>query len=167
MPVSDESFRQVMRQWASGVTVVTVRHEAAVRAILVTSFLSVGLDPPTVLVSIKRDGETHRMLEMGRIFAVNFLHEEQADLANGLGYANDPDARALRTVPYHVGVTGAPVLDDSLCYLDCRVIDAFQTRDHTLYVGVVEDAGGGTQRPLLHWERGFRRLEKETRSDEL
>jgi flavin reductase (DIM6/NTAB) family NADH-FMN oxidoreductase RutF len=165
MPVSDDSFRQVMRQWASGVTVVTVRHEAAVRAILVTSFLSVGLDPPTVLVSIKRDGETHRMLEAGRVFAVNFLHEEQAELANSLGYANDPDARALRTVPFHTGATGAPVLDDCLCYLDCRVIDAFETRDHTLYVGVVDAVGGGERRPLLHWERGFRRLEKEVRSD--
>lgn len=165
MPVSGDSFRQVMRQWASGVTVVTVRHEVAVRAILVTSFLSVGLDPPTVLVSIKRDGETHRMLEAGRIFAVNFLHEEQADLANSLGYANDPDSRALRNVPYHSGATGAPLLDDALSYLDCRVIDAFETRDHTLYVGVVEDAGGGTRRPLLHWERNFRRLEKETPND--
>src|SRR5579859_4019726 len=108
MPVSGESFRQVMRQWASGVTVVTVRHEAAVRAILVTSFLSVGIDPPTVLVSIKRDGETHRLLEEARVFAVNFLHEGQAELAQSLGYANDPEARALRSVPFHAGVTGAP-----------------------------------------------------------
>ncbi|MGI8912546.1 MAG: flavin reductase family protein [Chloroflexota bacterium] len=162
MPVSGDSFRQVMRQWASGVTVVTVRHEAAVRAILVTSFLSVGIDPPTVLVSIKRDGETHRLLEAARVFAVNFLHQEQGELAQSLGYANDPAARALRTVSFHAGVTGAPLLDDCLAYLDCRVMEAFETRDHTLYVGVVEDAAGEDRRPLLHWERGFRRLEKET-----
>ena len=161
MPVSGDSFRQVMRQWASGVTVVTVRHEAAVRAILVTSFLSVGLEPPTVLVSIKRDGETHKLLEAARVFAVNFLHQEQAELAQSLGYANDPDARALRSVPYHAGVTGAPLLDDCACYLDCRVIEAFETRDHTLYVGVVEDAAGEGLRPLLHWERAFRRLQIE------
>jgi 3-hydroxy-9,10-secoandrosta-1,3,5(10)-triene-9,17-dione monooxygenase reductase component len=161
MPVSGDKFRQVMRQWASGVTVVTVRHETAVRAILVTSFLSVGLDPPTVLVSIKRDGETHRLLEAARTFAVNFLHQGQGELAQSLGYANDPDARALRSVPFHAGVTGAPLLDDCACYLDCRVMDAYETRDHTLYVGVVEDAAGEGQRPLLHWDRAFRRLQIE------
>lgn len=161
MPVSGDSFRQVMRQWASGVTVVTVRHSTAVRAILVTSFLSVGLDPPTVLVSIKRDGETHRLLEAARVFAVNILHEGQAELAQSLGYANDPEARALRNIPFHVGVTGAPLLNDCACYLDCRVIEAFETRDHTLYVGVVEDAAGEGQRPLLHWDRAFRRLQWE------
>jgi flavin reductase (DIM6/NTAB) family NADH-FMN oxidoreductase RutF len=161
MPVSGDSFRQVMRQWASGVTVVTVHHETAVRAILVTSFLSVGLDPPTVLVSIKRDGETHRLLEAARVFAVNFLHERQAELAQRLGYANDPEARALRNEPFHTGVTGAPLLDECACYLDCRVIEAFETRDHTLYIGVVEDAAGEGQRPLLHWDRAFRRLQRE------
>jgi flavin reductase (DIM6/NTAB) family NADH-FMN oxidoreductase RutF len=161
MPVSDNSFRQVMRQWASGVTVVTVRREAAVRAILVTSFLSVGLDPPTVLVSIKRDGETHRLLEAARLFAVNFLHDGQDELARSLGYANDPDVRALRGVPWHSGITGAPLLDDCLVYLDCRVVEAFETRDHTLYIGMVEDVGGPGGRPLLHWERDFRRLAME------
>jgi len=134
MPVSSDGFRQVMRHWASGVTVVTVCHEATVRAILVTSFLSVGIDPPTVLVSIKRDGETHRLLEAARVFAVNFLHQGQAELAYSLGYANDPEARALRTIPYHSGSTGAPLLDDCLGYLDCRVIDAFETRDHALAI---------------------------------
>lgn len=164
MPVSGDSFRRVMRQWASGVTVVTVRHEAAVRAILVTSFLSVGLEPPTVLVSIKRDGETHRLLEAARVFAVNFLHQEQAELAQSLGYANDPAVRALRSVPFHTGVTGAPLLDDCAGYLDCRVVEAFETRDHTLYVGQVEDAAGEGRRPLLHWERAFRRLQEEETS---
>ena len=98
MPVDGELFRRVMRQWASGVTVVTVRHDAQVRAILVTSFLSVAIDPATVLVSIRRDGETHRLLEAGRVFAVNLLREDQAPLARSLGYADDPEARSLRAI---------------------------------------------------------------------
>lgn len=158
MPLSGEQFRQVMRQWASGVNVVTVRHDDAIRAILVTSFLSVAIDPPTVLVSIRRDGETHRLLEAGGVFAVNLLREDQAALARRLGYADDPDARSLRTIAHHTGSTGAPLLDDCLAGLDCRVIGAFPTRDHTLFLGQVEEATDHGGAPLLHWERDFRRL---------
>jgi flavin reductase (DIM6/NTAB) family NADH-FMN oxidoreductase RutF len=158
VPVSGDRFRDAMRRWASGVTVVTVRHDEHVRAILVTSFLSVSLDPPTVLVSIRRDGETHRLLEASRLFAVNLLRAEQAALATALGYANDPAARSLATAAYHSAATGAPILDDCLAFLDCRIVEQFETKDHTLYVGLVEASDAGEGAPLVHWERAFHRL---------
>lgn len=158
MPVSGDRFRDAMRRWASGVTVVTVRHDEQVRAILVTSFLSVSLDPPTVLISIRRDGETHRLLEASRLFAVNLLGAEQGALATALGYTNDPAARALATQPYHMAATGAPILDDCLAFLDCRIVEQFETKDHTLYVGLVEASDAGDSAPLVHWERAFHRL---------
>ncbi len=159
MPLSGDAFRQVMRRWASGVTVVTTRHNDRVRAILVTSFISVAVDPVTVLVSISRSGETHHILESSKVFAVNILHEGQASLANRLGYLNEPAARALIGVPHHAEVTGAPILDDCLAYLDCRVMTSFETAQHTLYVGVVEAGAEFNRRPLLHWERAFHALE--------
>jgi flavin reductase len=161
--LSDDAFRRVMRRWASGVTVVTVRHEEHVRAMLVTSFLSVSLDPPLILVSIKRGGDTHRLLEASQRFAVNILHDGHADLANRLGYLNEESARSLRTVPFHSGVTGAPILDDCLAYLDCRVVEQHEATDHTLYVGQVEDGAERDGYPLMHWERAFHRLERNPR----
>ena len=158
MPANADAYRRAMRRWASGVTVVTTQHGGEARAILVTSFLSVAIDPPTVLVSIRRDGETHRLLDTAGVFAVNLLHQGQAALARGLGYANDPELRALRAVPHHPVATGAPVLDDCLAYLDCRVMDRHEAKDHTLFIGLVEACGTGNAPPLLHWERDFRRL---------
>jgi flavin reductase (DIM6/NTAB) family NADH-FMN oxidoreductase RutF len=150
-----------MRRWASGVTVVTVRHEARVRAILVTSFLSVSVNPPMVLVSIRREGDTHRLLEAGRVFAVNVLHEGQEELARQLGYSGEETVRSMQTIPYHSAVTGAPILDECLAYLDCRVVDSHEATDHTLYIGLVEDGHERHGYPLLHWERAFRRLDVE------
>ncbi len=34
---------------------------------------------------------------------------------------------------------GAPLLEGCLAYLDCRVTDAYEGGDHTIYVGRVED----------------------------
>ncbi len=159
MTVSDDTFRRVMRRWGTGVTVVTVRHGNEVRAILVTSFLSVSIDPPTVLVSIRRGGETHRLLEAGKVFAVNLLNDGQADLAHRLGYAGDETLRSLRGVAHHFGTTGAPIFDDSMAWLDCRVIDQHETKDHTLYIGLVEAGDEIDSHPLVHWERRFWRLD--------
>jgi flavin reductase (DIM6/NTAB) family NADH-FMN oxidoreductase RutF len=164
MPVSGDDFRSAMRQWASGVTVVTARNGEERRAILVTSFLSVSLDPPTILVSIKRGGTTHRVLEAGRIFAVHILHEDQAAFATALGYDNDEEARSLRSTTYWEGPSGAPILDDCLAYLDCRVVDTYEAKDHTLYIGLVEACGMNAGGPLLHWEREFRRMALEPRA---
>jgi flavin reductase ActVB len=53
MPVSEDEFRSALSRFASGVTVVTTKDSAGnFHGITVSSFCSVSLKPPMVLVSI-------------------------------------------------------------------------------------------------------------------
>ncbi len=160
-PISPDAFRQAMRHWASGVAVVTTQFEGTMRAILITSFLSLSVDPPTVLVSIRRDGLTHDLIQSSGIFAVHLLAADQEDLAQRLGYQNDASYRTLTSIPWRIGQSGAPILLHSLTYLDCRVTNALDTVDHTLFIGEVVDSSITDAEPLLHWNRAFRRLSLE------
>src|SRR5512145_1341069 len=80
MTVDSTSFRRALGQFASGVTVVTTR-DAAGRplGLTVSSFCSVSLEPPLVLVCIDKRSEAHDGFEASRLFGVSVLAEGQED----------------------------------------------------------------------------------------
>ena len=76
------SFRAALRQWASGVTVVTCADRGFQHGMTVSSFLSVSLTPPLLLVSLQNGTRTLEMIKHAKTFAVNILHHEQKELAD-------------------------------------------------------------------------------------
>ena len=52
MTVGPDELRSVLRQWASGITVVTAGHGGVLHGMTVSSFFSVSLEPPLISVSI-------------------------------------------------------------------------------------------------------------------
>src|SRR3989304_3870044 len=64
----------------------------------------------------------------------------------------DRSAQRRDGVPHHARATGAPIVDGSLAYLDCRIVGRYPGGDHTIFVGEVVDAGrvdGGGPRGFL------------------
>lgn len=163
MPVAADLFRRVLGSFASGVTVVTTHADGRAHGTTMTAFCSLSLDPPLVLVCVDKSAEIHKLIERGGIFAVNILHAGQTELSRALARKGTPDlaaAHRLENVPHHVGKTGAPVLNDHLAYLECRVLQAIEAGDHTIYVGQVED-GGVTREaegPLVYYRGRYRKV---------
>ncbi len=154
--VSPHVLRQILGEFASGVTVVTTRHRGEVHGTTMSAFSSVSLNPPLVLVCIDRSSEIHDMVASSAIFAVNILHEGQADIAQALSLKGTPELNAahkLVSLPFHTVETGAPVLDDHLAFLDCRVENAVEAGDHTVYIGRIVEGGAGNvdAGALLHF----------------
>lgn len=151
--VDPDQFRQVMGNFATGVTVVTLPEPH--HGITVNSFTSVSLDPPIVLVCIDHETETYDRLEGGdNAFCVNILASDQQHLGEHfarMGEHGDP----FTDEPTSAAVTGAPIFEDALAYLDCSLFDAVDAGDHTIYVGEVEaaDALRGDA-PALTYLRG-------------
>ena len=69
--VNPLDLRRAAGQFATGVTVVTVRDGDGFRGMTANSFTSVSLDPPLVLVSVDRRNRTHELLGEGEPFVVN------------------------------------------------------------------------------------------------
>src|SRR5262245_32839032 len=81
MTVDLTAFRAVMGRFATGVTVVATCDGSQRFGLTVNAFCSLSLDPPLVLVCIERTSRVHPLLLKSRIFAVNFLSEEQEHLS--------------------------------------------------------------------------------------
>lgn len=156
MPVSKDEFRAAMSRFASGVTVVTTKTEAnQPSGLTVSSFASLSLEPPLVLVCIDKRASIHDLLTEGRYFAVNVLAEAQEILSRRFA-ARDTDR--FSGVGYAEGVTGVPVLSDVLAAIECRIVHAYSGGDHTIIVGEVERTFVSEGKPLTYFRGGYTEL---------
>jgi flavin reductase (DIM6/NTAB) family NADH-FMN oxidoreductase RutF len=150
MAVDIETFRSVMSRFATGVTVVTTLAGSERLGITVNAFCSVSLVPPRVLVCIERSSHVHDALIESGIFAVNFLSREQEQLSTCFA-GNSPERRTeFCGVSSHTVATGAPVFDDSLGFIDCRITATYPGGDHTIILGQVEAQDARDGDPLLY-----------------
>jgi flavin reductase (DIM6/NTAB) family NADH-FMN oxidoreductase RutF len=159
MGVEADELRRVMRQWATGVTLVTAQDGGKPHGMTVSSFTSLSLDPPLVMISLENMARTHRMVTESGAFAVSILDEAQEDLADRFaGRIPDGEDR-FAGVRYETARTGSPLPEGVLAYIDCEVVSSQAAGTHTVFVGRVVASGvrpGG--QPLLYYNRNYRRL---------
>jgi flavin reductase (DIM6/NTAB) family NADH-FMN oxidoreductase RutF len=161
MPISSENFRDALRHFPAGVTVVTIKSPAAeaVHGLTVSAFASVSPDPPLILVSIDHRASAYPLLEAaGAAFAVNILAQDQMEMSNRFAWLKDEDRFAEGD--WDVAATGAPILKNALAWLDCTVYSRFAAGSHTIYIGEVQASGvpRPDAPPLVYWNRGYRHL---------
>jgi flavin reductase len=153
-------FRNALGVFATGVTVVTTRGEQHAYGMTANAFSSLSLDPPLVLVCVKTGAEGSEHIERNRVFAINILAAEQEPLSRYFSSKDRPRGRdAFREVAHTIGVTGSPILDGVVGYLDCSLHTAHTAGDHEIYIGEVLALGSDTEMgPLLFHGGGYRFL---------
>jgi flavin reductase (DIM6/NTAB) family NADH-FMN oxidoreductase RutF len=160
--INSEQLRLAMRQWTTGVTVVTSESNGFRHGMTVSSFTSVSLEPPLVLVSIERDVRTHQLVSQSGIFGVSILVEEHQEISDRFaGRDSEPEDRfqGLEIFTLH---TGAPLLRESLANFDCVVVDQHEAGSHSLFIGlVVAVRRGASGKPLVYYDRNYRQLKEQ------
>jgi flavin reductase (DIM6/NTAB) family NADH-FMN oxidoreductase RutF len=125
----------------------------------VSSFTSISLDPPLVLVSLAKDSRTHDLVQQSNIFGITLLNQSQDEISDRFAgrTTEDQDRFAeLETFTLH---TGAPFLNGGLSFLDCIVMASQGFGDNTLFIGEVVAVQVTQQSdPLIYYNRGYRRL---------
>jgi len=147
--------RRIMGHFATGVSVVTTRHGEQMYGMTANAVASLSLDPPQVLVAVDRRAQMHEALLMARCFAVNVLAEEQEELSRRFAMRGPKEWGDLK---YSTAVTGAPIFEGSLAFVDCQLAEVLPGGDHHIFIGeiVAGDAVGG--RPLIYYGGKYVRL---------
>ena len=160
MTVDPEALRMVMRAWATGVTVVATELDGVRHGMTVSSFTSVSLDPPLVLVSLEHATQTHRLLERSGVFSVTLLSNTQQAVSDRFaGRQLDGEDRFAGLETFSL-VSGAPLIRGGLAFFDCRVVSTYPAGTHTVFIGEVLAVQGGDQaaEPLLYHDRDYHQL---------
>jgi len=161
VPLPDlAEFRKVMGRFATGITVVTTRAGDEIHGMTCNAFFSVSAASATVLVSLTKQSRTTKLVESGKVFAVNILGEKQADLSDRFaGRHKDKEANRFEGFEWTAAVTGSPIFKGVLAYLDCRLQTTFDGGDHELCLGqVVAIRAEEGPAPLLFFQSRYRVL---------
>jgi flavin reductase (DIM6/NTAB) family NADH-FMN oxidoreductase RutF len=134
-PIDPARFRGALSLFATGVTIVTARHErAGLIGITANSFNSVSLDPPLVLFSVANTARSLQAFLEAPGFAVNVLRRDQCDLSSRFARQGEDKWSG---VPYEPGRFGAPLLPDTMAAFDCVHYAQYEGGDHLIIVGRV------------------------------
>ena len=160
MPVTPDAYKDVLRHFPAGVTIVTIKSGDQRHGLTVSAFASVSADPPLVTVIIDSAHHAHELLEQeGATFAVNILAADQVDLSNRFAFFKDGDRFAEGD--WTAAETGAPVLANALAWLDCTIHSKHHAGTHTIYVGEVQASSVEREdgAPLVYWNRDYRQVQ--------
>lgn len=165
--ISSLDFRNALRHFPAGVTILTLRRGEEVHGLTVSAFASVSAEPPLIVTVVDHRHKAYEMLETaGTVFAVNILREDQSGLSDRFAWLKEGDRFAEGR--WTTAVTGAPILVDALAWLDCRIHARYPAGTHSIYVGEVHASGVPEPElaPLIYWNRTYRRLAGEPPPDD-
>lgn len=158
--ITSEQFRTALRHFPAGVTIVTIKvPDTPLHGLTVSAFASLSPEPPLIMVSIDHKAAGHELLQReGAVFAINILAHDQMDLSNRFAWVKDADRFAEGD--WSTAVTGAPVLNNCLAWLDCTIYSMHEAGTHTIYIGQVEASAvpRPDEAPLIYWNRDYRQL---------
>lgn len=157
--IDSETLRSALRQFASGVTIVTASFDGTMAGITVSAFSSISLEPPIVMVSINNESSLLANLVQAEHFGVNVLHETQEPLARRFA-ESIPPAEKFLDVPLAIGRSGAPRIIGAIAWLDCVLDQTLRVATHTLMFGRVVEAHAPDLPgdPLVYYCAEYRRL---------
>jgi flavin reductase (NADH) len=146
MSLTDD-FKNALASWASGVTVVTARAGDLCHGVTVSSFSSLSLDPPLILVCLSTRSRLPALVRDSGEFAVHILAAEQSQLSAQFARSGREPARDL----------DAPGLTDAIARLSCALHAEHTVGDHVILVGrVTEATTRAAAEPLLYFRRRYR-----------
>jgi len=148
---STEGLRFAVRQFASGVAVLTVAHGGRVQGTTVSAMTAVSRQPLLIGACLRPESVFMRLVGDRRRFAVNVLTARQAQLA---GWFADPERPSG---PAQFGCvdwepdpfSGAPLISGSLARLGCRLTASIPVGDHHLLLAEVVSGSTEEGSPLL------------------
>jgi flavin reductase (DIM6/NTAB) family NADH-FMN oxidoreductase RutF len=148
-----------MRQWPSGVSLVTSASREERHGMTVSSFTSVSLTPPLILVCLETVTATRQFIAHTRSFAVSFLTQEQQEISDRFAGRGPAVNDRFEGLDLHLTGLGHPVPACALAFVDCKVVDEVLAGTHTIYVAEVVDGGVlHRDKPLLYYDRAYRKL---------
>jgi 4-hydroxyphenylacetate 3-hydroxylase, reductase component len=150
--VESQKFRDALRKFASGTTLVTVVHDGKPHGMTASSFASASLDPPLVVVCLDVASRTREIVEATGRFAVNILGEDQEWMARAFAKPGDKPFDKLSHRP---GLGGIPLIDGAIAWLECTVKELTNAGDHDIFVGEVLTAESTELPPLIHYDRAY------------
>ena len=152
---ANKNLRSIFSKFATGVTAVTFKSSNGLNlGITVKTKTSLSLDPPLILWCLDRNSDLYEEIINLDDYIINFLSEEQRDLANSLAQKNDHILNENQFISIDKGL----VIKDSIGWLSCSKNQIIDSGDHSILIADVNESEISDGNPLELWGRGYSSL---------
>lgn len=139
--LDEQAKKTILRKIPHGLYICGVKDGDEVNGFTASWVMQASFKPPLVVNCVKQDSKSHAMIKSSGVFALSVLASGQKDLAQKFFQPLRRVGNKFEDVEFYLGETGCPIISESLGYVECRVLDAVEQGDHTVYVGEVIAAG--------------------------
>jgi flavin reductase len=163
VPGSPDALRHVMGHFASGVAVATALHHGIKHAMTATAVCSVSLEPPLVLVCVSKSSRFHAAITKAKYWCLSLLTVDQEELARHFSNRGRDLLTQFDSVSHTPSpLSGTPLIDGALSWLECTTYGMHDGGDHTIVVGQLRRASGlpsdddpNAQPPLTYYRGAY------------
>jgi flavin reductase (DIM6/NTAB) family NADH-FMN oxidoreductase RutF len=150
-------YKETLRQWASGVCILTTMVDGKPHGLTVSSFSSLSINPLLIMACIGKTLASHNLLLTSGVFAINILSTDQLEWGKLFAGMIPETGDRFAGIDYITAESGAPILPGVLGWLDCRLYNTYDGGDHTIIAGEVlaAQATGDGKAPLAYYNRAW------------
>jgi 3-hydroxy-9,10-secoandrosta-1,3,5(10)-triene-9,17-dione monooxygenase reductase component len=148
--VAPERLRQVAGTFPTGVTIITTIDDGRLHGCVANALTSVSLTPPTMLISLAHHSNTRKAILQSGVFGINVLPDADQSLEACRRFAEKSENK-FSMLMVQTKSTGIPILEMAIGWMECKVVQTFESGDHTLIVGAVLDAEASDGNPLVFY----------------
>lgn len=162
--VNSQTFRTALSLLTGAVTLITTDGPGGRAGFTASAVCSVSDDPPTVLVCMRSAAPSNPVFRMNAVLCINVLTPEQQTLSASFANPQLTQEARFALAPWDQLSSGAPVLQNALINLDCRIVDTHTVGTHDVCICRVLDARIQPESEgLVYFNRAYHHLGIESR----
>ena len=133
-----QSFIDTLTHMTYGIYILTTKAGREMNGMVASWVSQVSYEPPLVMVAIRKNRYSHKLILQSGIFALNVVKKGSGmDLSR---FKGPRLANKFSGLSVDRKMTGCPIVKDALAYMDCKLKETIGTGDHTLFIGEILDA---------------------------
>ena len=142
MALTDELVNKVTWKIPNALALVGSRSGDEWNAMTTSWITQLSMEPVLIGIGVDNSAVTHRLITDGGSFTVNLWSSENTRpfVKFSKPAVFDAEAMTLNDRAVRAGVTGAPVFEEAIAFMDCEVRQSHDLGTHTLFIGELVDA---------------------------
>ncbi|MFH2012493.1 MAG: flavin reductase family protein [Pseudomonadota bacterium] len=121
-----------------GLYILTTKKGEEVNGMIASWVSQVSFSPPLVMAVIRKNRYSYNMVKKSGVFALNVLGKDNRELVSRFKLPTSEEK--FKGIRWEKKTTGAPIIGETIAYIDCKLVNSVDTGDHTVFVGEVVDA---------------------------
>ena len=152
-PIDPRQLRQVLGQFATGITVIATRAtDGDLVGLTANSFGALSLDPPLITWALRLNSSNLPIFQAADQFVVNVLAEAQVEVSRRFASSA---GNKFEGIPFALGQSGLPLIHGAAAWFECRTVSQQIVGDHCLFIAAVETFARSESPPLIFHGGGY------------